>query len=201
MILENLSMRGNFWPGACLATIKDLQRALINNIANDNSDQQDNSTPRPQLHDLQRSSIYNADMHKRQGLVTTLNGQTLPIKPPSTSTPQSRNNVRPIDLSKDSQFNQATPSTIISGPLGTPSSQGNPSTSIRTHQLSSFQPNGPAYSDIWPGGMNNSSFYLMENQLAGSMDNQLVGFDDIFQLMDASYHLSEQMSEAPDMRS
>jgi hypothetical protein len=168
-------MRGNFWPGACVATIKDLKQALINNIANDNTDQQD--------------------------LGAALTGQTIPMKPPSTSIPQHQNNVRPIDLTKDSQFNQATPSTIISAPLGTPSSQGNPSSSIRTRQLSSFQPNGPAYSDIWSGGMNSSSLYPMENQLAGSMDNQLVGFDDIFQLMDVSYHLSEHMYKPPDMGS
>jgi hypothetical protein len=200
-ILESLSMRGNFWPGACVATIKDLQQALINNIANDNSGQQENLTPKPQLHDLRRSNTHDADMQKGQGLSTALTGQTLPMKPPSTSIPHHRNNVRPIDLSNDSQFNQETPSTIISAPLGTPSSQGNPFSSIRTPQLSSSQPNGTAYSDVWPGGMNSSSLYPMENQLAGSMDDQLVGFDDIFQLMDVSYHLSEHMHEAPDMGS
>jgi hypothetical protein len=41
----------------------------------------------------------------------------------------------------------------------------------------------------------------VENQIAGSMDNQLVGFDDIYQLMDASYHLSEHMHHAPDIGS
>jgi hypothetical protein len=191
-------MRGNFWPGACVATIKDLQQALTSNIVNDNSDQQENS-PTPQLHDLQRSNIYDTDTQKRQGVGAALTGQTLPVKRTPTSIPQHRNNVRSIDLTKDSQLNQATPSTIISPPLETPSSQGNPSSSIRKYQLSSFQPNGPAYSDIWSGGMNSSSFYPVENQLAGSMDNQLVGFDDIYQLMDASYHLSEHMHRAPDM--
>jgi hypothetical protein len=193
-------MRGNFWPGACVATIKDLQQALTSNIANDNSDQQENS-PRPQLNDLQRSYIHDTDTQQRQGVGAALTGKTLPVKRPSTSIPQHRNNVRPIDVNKDSQFNQVTPSTVISAPLETPSSQGNPSSSIRTHQLSSFQPNGPAYSDVWSGGMNSSSFYPMETQLAGSMDNQLVGFDDIFQLMDVSYHLSEHMRQAPDIGS
>ena len=187
-------MRGNFWPGACLATIKDLQQALISNIANDHSDQQENASPRTQLHELQRYSIYNADIHTRQSLGVALNG-TLPIKPPLSSIPQLRNNIRPINLSKDSQFNQATPSTIISAPLGTPSS------SIQTQaaQLSSFQSNGPAHSDISSGGVNNNSFYTMENQFSGSIDNELVRFDDIFQLMDASYNLSEHMYSAPDI--
>ena len=175
-------MRGNFWPGACVATIKDLQQALISNTANDNSDQQDNSSARPQLHDLQRSNIYDTDMRKRQGVGAALTGQTLPIKPPSTSIPQHRNSIRPIDLSKDSQFNQATPSTIISPPLETPSSHRNPSSSIRIPQLSSFQANGPAYSDIWSGGMNSSLFYPMENQIFGSIDNQLVALVIFFSL-------------------
>jgi hypothetical protein len=193
-------MRGNFWPGACVATIKDLQQALTSNITNDNLDQQENS-PRPQLHDLQRSNIYDTDIQKRQGGGAALTGQTLPVKQTPTSIPQHRNNVRSIDLTKDSQFNQTTPSTTISAPLETPSSQGNPSSSIRTYQLSSFQPNGPAYSNIWSGGMNSSSFFPMETQLAESMDNQLVGFDDIYQLMDVSYHLSEHMHRVPDIGS
>jgi hypothetical protein len=150
-------MRGNFWPGACIATIKDLQQALISNVANGNSDQQESSTI-PQLNDLQRSNIYNTDMQKGQGVGAAPTRQTLLMKPPSTSIPQHRSNVRLIDLSKDSQLNQATPSTITSAPLETPTSQGNPSSSIPTHQLSSFQPNGPAYSDIWSGSMNSSSF-------------------------------------------
>jgi hypothetical protein len=199
-ILENLAMRGNFWPGACVATIKDLQQALTSNIANNNSDQQENS-PSSQLNDLQRSNIYDTDTQKRQGVCADLTGQTLPVKRASTSILQHRNNVRGIDLTQDSQLNQATPSTIISAPLETPSSQGNPSSSIRSHQLSSFPPIGPAYSDIWSGGMNGSSFYPTETQLAGSTDNQLVGFDDIFQLMDVSYHLSEHMRQAPDIGS
>lgn len=191
-ILENLSLRGNFWPGACLATIKDLQQALMNNIANDNSDPQGPS-PRRRLHDLQKQ--------QRQGTAQTT--QALTINPSSTSVPQhNRNNIRPIDLSKDSQFNQATPSTIVSTPLAIPSSQMNPSSFLRTHPMSSFPPNGvAAYSDIWAGGMNSSSFYSMETPPTGSMDTPVVGFDDIFQLMDASYHLSEHMHEAPDMGS
>jgi hypothetical protein len=192
-------MRGNFWPGACVATIKDLQQTLTSNIANDNLDQQENS-PGPQLNALQRSTIYDTGMPKRQGVGAALTGQTLPMKPPYTSIPQPRN-VRRIDLTNDFQLNQATPSTVISAPLETPSSQGNPSSSIRTRQPSSLQPNGQAYSDIWSGSMNSSSFYPMENQLAGSVDNQLVGFDDIFQLMDVSYHLSEHMHQAPDIGS
>lgn len=71
--------------------------------------------------------------------------------------------------------------------LGSP--QGDMSISFQQNEASTMESNrAPGYV-AWP----------MLNGPTYQMDDQFNGFDDIFQLMDASYQINEQMYEPGDM--
>jgi hypothetical protein len=74
-ILDNISLRGGFWPGACAAAILDLQHALQKKVENDASGARNGNLTRS--YDIQRP--FNGLNQARHPLAN-LNGHTKPLQ-------------------------------------------------------------------------------------------------------------------------
>jgi hypothetical protein len=170
-ILDNISLRGGFWPGACAAAIKDLQQALQKKVENDVSGARGGilsrryGTPRPS------SGVNQASRQP----VTGLNGHTRPT--PSISIQQT---VTGSHTSSGSFQPRNPPNTINSAQTSGVDLLANRASSARTRPISPSQ-NAAPFNYSWPG---------LEGGLF-EMDDQFNGFDDIFQLIDVPFHLNE----------
>ena len=187
-ILEALSLRGNFWPGACASALKDLQKALIRkSTAEEHPSQtvlQDQtgqfrqngmSQNIPLSRHKQAPSRGNGEFSSHQATSHATESSFSPSIPPSEFTQQN-----PPGAAQNSQSTilDQVPSSLNIGSQDMPAPlpiQGGfiPST---------FDFN---YGD-WQGmGLN------FGHILGGGVDQ----IDDIFQLMDVPYQLSEQILE------
>lgn len=173
-ILENISLRGGFWPGACAAAIRDLQQALQKKVKTDVSGARGESLsrryepPRP-LNGLNqaRPQLPRQNGHippppnpsfQRSGVGSqTSRGYSQPRDPPNTANSAQESS---LDLSTNRTSNS------------------------RTHPASPSQ-NALPFNYAWPG----IDGGLLE------VDNQFNGFDDIFQLIDVPFHLNEHNSQ------
>ncbi|KAH7317682.1 fungal-specific transcription factor domain-containing protein [Rhexocercosporidium sp. MPI-PUGE-AT-0058] len=174
-ILDILAMRGSVWPGACASALRDLQKALISKSLNGSVSQPDQSPGISNPRSLERPSTSSNVIQgrERQERVasfqppSTLRGNELVS--PSVTNPE----FRPTSSQRASQLTEAENgrgdqrlNTAVSQPAGT-----------------SFQ------ADQFP----DPSFFRMNGMF--DVGEQFEGVGDIFQLMDASYQLGEQMFE------
>ncbi|CZR56501.1 uncharacterized protein PAC_06389 [Phialocephala subalpina] len=170
-ILENISLRGIFWPGACSAAIKDLQQALNQKTGGEPSKDPPADLPTRQqvIHKL-RLGTSGARDHLRTESSLGGRGST-----PATSLPPPEFG-RGVTGAHDGSQNAAMSNLMSALPSGIE----NPPTAQLQPPSSSFQEDA-AFLQNWPAM--NGQFYPMEDQFND--------FGDIFQLMDVPYHLSE----------
>lgn len=174
-ILENISLRGVFWPGACAAAIKDLQQALQKKIGTDVPGARGgNMSRRPEIQrplsglNQTRQSLPHQNGHigsfpsdsMQQSAIGSHN---------SSGQPHFRDSTNPIESAQDSGSNPA--------PNGTSNSRSRPIPPLQ---------NSATFTSAWPS-LSGESY---------EMDEQFNGFDDIFQLIDVPFHLSDHGYEA-----
>lgn len=172
-ILENLSLRGVFWPGACSAAIKDLQQALNQKTSGEASKDTPVilSTRQQDIHRLRLRASGASDHLNTEPSLGESGGS------PQISLPQTDFCNGPTEGAFGRSRTTATSNPMSELPPGmenTPAVQFQPPSS-------SFQEDA-AFLQNWPAMT--GQFYPTEDQF-----NNEVG--DIFQLMDVPYHLSE----------
>jgi hypothetical protein len=174
-ILENISLRGVFWPGACAAAIKDLQQALQKKIGTD------------------ASGSRGGNMCRRYDIQMPLNG----LNQTRQSLPRQDNHVGSISSSS------IQPSAIDSQNSGAQSQFRNSSNPVESTQGRALDlaPNGSSNSRTRPilPLQNPATFTSAWPSLDGEsyeMNEQFNGFDDIFQLIDVPFHLSDHGYQA-----
>ncbi|KUJ17556.1 uncharacterized protein LY89DRAFT_615718 [Mollisia scopiformis] len=162
-ILENLSLRGVFWPGACAAAIKDLQEALRQKVGNEllGSETEPATSRQQDIHTLRSST---------NGLENRLD-----VDRENASSLTSLQHLNSRHGNSGAHHDMLKAAAEDTSPLGTVA-PNNPSRS----PIPVFQ-GDPTPLQNWPAM--NGQFFPMES----SFDD----FDDIFQLMDVPYHLSE----------
>ena len=169
-ILDNISLRGGFWPGACAAAIRDLQHALQKKVENDVSGARNGKLTRsydtqPPSNGLNQARHPLADLNghtkalqsasNQQSVIGnhTSSGNSQPLNPPGMlNTARAPNLTLPVSISSFA----------------------------RTSLTSSLQ-NNASFSQSWPG----IDGGLLE------IDDEFNGLDDIFQLIDVPFHLNE----------
>jgi len=167
-ILENISLRGGFWPGACAAAIRDLQLALQKKVENDKSGIPVGNIPR--LGEISRplSGLSQGDPPRQYPHVRPSSSVVNPLPGPTSGT--SMDNLQPRNLT-------TMPGSVPQPDLDTPDHRAS-SSRIRAATPSQ---NAVAFNYAWPeidGG-------------SLEIDDQFNGFDDIFQLIDVPFHLNE----------
>ncbi|KAH8586033.1 fungal-specific transcription factor domain-containing protein [Bisporella sp. PMI_857] len=179
-ILEVLSLRGNFWPGACASALKDLQNALTKKIPirtpsqSVNTQQRTMETPDSHLHGV---SSRLSQSQRTELTSTTVASQTYA----SPSMPYSESNgLKRIDAQHSSNTNQRLAQNAFTRPA-TSTSRGTQSVIPQKEQTPHSQAH-PLMNEEW-SALNGAQYPLGEH---------FDGFDDIFQLMDVSYQLNEQ---------
>lgn len=187
-ILETLSLRGNFWPGACASALRDLQKALARKFVNGSLDATRIGLS-PKTSEMRGlTDTPNPNSIGVQNSRTSLKGSSLP----SDGTLRATESVSPSITNPAFQTTSSQRSQI-SGPSNEHDVR-RPATSIsQTNTAASFQTTQPPYvQQEFP-----SDFTLTPgiNGLFDTMGDQFDGVGDIFQLMDASYQLGEQMFE------
>lgn len=169
-ILDNISLRGGFWPGACAAAIKDLQSALQKKFETDGSGTRDgNVSGRGEISQPLNPSDQARQPPPRQ------NG--LARHPPSTFRQQLSSGSH-ISISNSQLRN--SPNTTSPAQQMSLDPSANKLSNSETH-LASPSYNSATFSHTWPG-LDMGAF---------EMDDQFNGFDDIFQLIDVPFHLNE----------
>ena len=187
-ILETLSLRGNFWPGACASALIDLQKALGNKLSNGTLGQHVGLQSRTKE---MRTSTDAPNSISRQNLrLRNSETGTMQDTRGASATPRAPNpDFLPHGSSGAYRGNRQAPSMDNSIPAHLGSPQGDMSISFQQNEASTMESNrAPGYVG-WP----------MLNGPTYQMGDQFNGFDDIFQLMDASYQINEQMYEPGDM--
>ncbi|PVH81905.1 hypothetical protein DL98DRAFT_586916 [Cadophora sp. DSE1049] len=178
-ILEILAMRGSVWPGACASALRDLHKALASKSLNGTLDvSQTGQSPgssNPRSIETPSASSNVLQSRQRQQVIGVRPGSSL--RGNESTTPSTANpDFRPMSSQHSSQ------------PGGNQSDRGAqrsaPATSMSQAAASTFQPDQFADSTLF--GMVNGMY---------DMGDQFDGVGDIFQLMDASYQLGEQMFE------
>ncbi|KFZ15784.1 hypothetical protein V502_05417 [Pseudogymnoascus sp. VKM F-4520 (FW-2644)] len=187
-ILETLSLRGNFWPGACASALIDLQKALGNKLSNGTLGQHVGLQSRTKE---MRTSTDAPNSISRQN-VRLRNSETGTMQDTggASATPRAPNpDFLPHGSPGAYQGNRQAPSMNNSIPAHLGSPRGDMSIPFQQIEASTLESNrAPGYV-AWP----------MLNGPTYQMGDQFNGFDDIFQLMDASYQINEQMYEPGDM--
>ncbi|KFZ07975.1 hypothetical protein V501_06149 [Pseudogymnoascus sp. VKM F-4519 (FW-2642)] len=187
-ILETLSLRGNFWPGACASALIDLQKALGNKPSNGTFEQ--HSGIQSQTKDMRTSTDAPNSIQRQKVRLRNSETGTAQDTGEASVSPRALNpDFQPHGSPGAYQGNGQTPSTNNSIPPHLRSPQGGMTFSFQQNETSTMEPNRAPGGVAWP--MLNGPIY--------QMGDQLNGFDDIFQLMDASYQISEQMYEPGDM--
>lgn len=171
-------MRGSVWPGACATALRDLQKALTSKSLN-GSLQSSQTSQSPGINDPRSVETSSTNPHILQ------NRQRQDRIPAFQSTTTFRGNETTSPSTANSYFRPM--SSQQSSRVGGPHNDRGPATSMSQSQS---QPVATVYQpDQFPDptllGMN-GMFDLGE---------QFDGVGDIFQLMDASYQLGEQMFE------
>lgn len=169
-ILDSISLRGGFWPGACAAAIRDLQHALQKKVENDVSGARDRTLTK-RYDTIRPSSGLNQAKHPR----AHLNGHTQP--PHSTSNQQAVIG----DLTSGGNSQPRNPPGILNSAHATDLTLPANTASIARTRLTSPSQNNVPFNQSWPG-LDGGLF---------EMDDQFNGFDDIFQLIDVPFHLNE----------
>jgi hypothetical protein len=169
-ILENISLRGGFWPGACAAAIKDLQQALQKKVENDVSGARDGSSSR--RYDTPRTS--SSVVRASQPLVSS----KIHTQPPHSASIQ-QSVIGPHTASGNFPPRNP-PNTTNSAKESGSNLLANRASSGRTRPTSPSQ-NAATFNYSWPG---------LDGGLL-EIDDQFNGFDDIFQLIDVPFHLNE----------
>jgi hypothetical protein len=169
-ILDNISLRGGFWPGACAAAIRDLQHALQKKVENDVSGARDGTLTR--RYDTTRPS---SGLNQARPPLANLNGRTQP--PQFASNQQSA--IGYLTSGGNSQ-SRNPPGMLNPAQAADLASLANTASIART-RLTSPSQNNASFNQSWPG-LDGGLF---------EMDDQFNGFDDIFQLIDVPFHLNE----------
>jgi hypothetical protein len=174
-ILENISLRGVFWPGACAAAIKDLKQALQKKTgagvpgARGGNTSRRSEIQRP-LNRLNQTRQSLPHQNGHIGSFPSDSMQQLDIGSHNSSgQPHFRDSSNAIESAQDSGSNPA--------PNGTFNSRSRPIPPLQ---------NSATFTSTWPS-LNGESY---------EMDEQFNGFDDIFQLIDAPFNLSDHGYEA-----
>ncbi|CAG8960435.1 hypothetical protein HYFRA_00008154 [Hymenoscyphus fraxineus] len=178
VILENLSLRGNFWPGACATALEDLRKALGAKLVGTTQDT--NNVNSTKARGICRSTSH----------TTTEVAQTVPAQPVEGDFRQDVTQQR-----NDNSIVSPTFSTPEAGLTNQVNSHQNNQDDQMTTFISDrnrsipFQSNEGALSyQNW-----STDFGPLQDTL-GPFDlssNQFDGVGDIFQLMDASYQWSD----------
>ncbi|KFY29697.1 hypothetical protein V494_08538 [Pseudogymnoascus sp. VKM F-4513 (FW-928)] len=179
-ILKTLSLRGNFWPGACASALSDLQKALGNRLSNGTLEQHIGSQSRTKEMQMSTDTLQPIPL-QRVRLGNSETGTAQDTGEASVSPRALNPDFRPHGSPGAYQRNGRAPSTSNSIPPHPGSPRGDVPISFQQYEASTTQPNQLAWS--------------MSNGPSYEMGDQFNGFDDIFQLMDASYQINEQMYE------
>lgn len=180
-ILETLSLRGNFWPGACASALSDLQKALGNKLSNGTLGQHVSLLPRTKETGASTDGIPRQKVRLRNSETGTAQdtGET-------SASPRAPNpDFQPHGSPGAYQVSEQAPSTSNSIPPHLGSPQGDLPITFQQNEASTMESNRVA----WPV-LNGPNYQMCD---------QFNGFDDIFQLMDATYQINEQMYEPGDM--
>lgn len=210
-------MRGNFWPGACAAAVKELQSALSNKFSSEFAilDREAGSTTN--FHSPQANAVaplvssYNSQRIDGGFAGRNVDTDTMPAaeRAPSgsevvddetrsyTSSSRLHQDTRQVTRGSITPYGQSyepnatSPHVTSRSSLGHYNFQGMPGTSQMgfptqpTVRQGSLSGNNIANtSDAWPDF----------NPALSRPGDRLDGFDDIFQLLDVSYLLSEQIA-------
>lgn len=180
-ILEVLSRRGNFWPSACASALRDLQQALMGTrerelaVKTSQISQNTETRHRPQ-------EALNQHLHGISNRPSQSRGSDTPSRAQANSYASSGS--QRIESQQAPNMNQYIPQNASIRPL-TASFEGMQPGISEHGQPPQSQAYDTVYNDIWPA----------INYATNPMGEQINGFDDIFQLMDVPYQLSEQFYE------
>jgi hypothetical protein len=172
-ILENLSLRGVIWPGACAAAIKDLQDALYRKTVDRSSSYQIQSV----VTGYRATTPLALDMAVQDQKAKTGSSGTDSISGPSVTTTQA-----------DSEFAHHSATADFQQGFEKLGNEANLETSLRqTTPLVS-------HSVMPQVDFESGSSYAYPDMIGlfPVVDQHIDDFDDIFQLMDVPYHLTEQ---------
>ncbi|KAK0112092.1 hypothetical protein ONS96_001351 [Cadophora gregata f. sp. sojae] len=177
-ILDILAMRGSVWPGACASALRDLHKALasksLNGFHNVSGPGQSpkSSIPRP-IDTLSTSSNVLQSRQKQQQQLNGLRPDSSLQGDESTSPPTANTDFRSMSSQQSSQIGGNQGDRSIPRPF----------TSMSR----------PAASTLPPDQFTDATLFGMNGMF--DMGNHFDGVENIFQLMDASYQLGEQMVE------
>lgn len=180
-ILETLSLRGNFWPGACASALSDLQKALGNKLSNGILGQNVGLQTRTRDMGASTDTIPRQKVRLRNSETGTAQDTGEISASPRAPNPD----FQPHGSPRAYQGSGQVPNTGNSIPPHLGSPQGDLPISFQQNEASTMEPNRVA----WP----------MVNGPNYQMGDQFNGFDDIFQLMDATYQINEQLYEPGDI--
>lgn len=172
-ILENLSLRGVFWPSTCAAAIKDLQQALSRKTGTQTSGAQLGNSK------IIRPESSRSDLTTRSPMNFQSPQENLTSLPLNSTAHSSKTGNQPWKVLPEPQGN------IL--PDGVPNSYTERNDLFQTNYPSTAQ-NDPLFFDNWSGM--NWQFHPTDDNF-----NNFTNFDDIFQLMDVPFHLNEQTFE------
>jgi hypothetical protein len=178
-ILENISLRGIFWPAACAAAIKDLQQALNKNAGRNSSNEQPSSSA-ARWQDATRPNISANKI--RQSLHPEPSPDDV-TRSQSASTAQLNLCNNPTKTLSGLQSNANISSKGLDSHI-TPEMN-----EISQIQQPLLQQNDASFPHTWSEG--HGQFHPLDDHF-----NSFNNFDDIFQLMDVPYHLGEHTYEA-----
>lgn len=201
-ILENLSVRGNFWPGACAAAVKELQLSLDGKIA---------SSPAPTVGAGGTASI-DSEM-RRQNATRRLTGSSTALLSQQGERQRLRNRLEesgPTSRSNGSAIQDDESRSFASHPSVSrpPMDQSPNSTASSTlpqfpdttsHSRQHAPISNPSNNSQFPTSTAPSyaSFANPNQNFNMWSDTQMISdsFDDIFQLMDVSYLMNEGVGD------
>ncbi|KAL5322812.1 hypothetical protein ACEPPN_010791 [Leptodophora sp. 'Broadleaf-Isolate-01'] len=170
-ILENLALRGVFWPSTCAAAIKDLQQALRMKTGN---------------HPSINGEVENPATARSEPLTSSF--QAWPLNPQSSLDDVTSSSPNPTPRPNF----QSQPWRTLSGlqsnlaPNAAPELQIMAESELQRNRRSGLPQNDPSFTNL--SGMNG---LLPRDDHFDDFNN----FGDIFQLMDVPYYLSEQSYE------
>lgn len=184
-ILESLSLRGNFWPGACAAALRDLQKALASKVDEGSQERINISHPFGMYQRPSTSTNANKNMLSTEQRHTT--SQDYDIRAQVVTQADSASYASPATSDANLQPTNSR-GTDSNNHVGM-NNNSRPLTSNPQGSQSTFFPQQEA--TFWHDDWCNTNFGPVSGMVRPI--DQFDGVGDIFQLMDASYQLSEQM--------